>query len=55
MMHSIVEDEFKIKEPINLKRYLIIMWMAIGIWIFYKDFKYYYSKMSKPRDDIEYD
>ena len=50
----IVEDEFKLGEPKNLKKYLVILWLGIGMWVFYKDFKYYYAKMSKPREGVDY-
>jgi hypothetical protein len=45
---EMIEEEMLIKEPINLKRNLIIIWALIGIYVFYKDFKKFYNKMAIP-------
>ena len=42
----IVEDDLNVREPVNLLRYLFLTWGAIGIYVFYKDFKSYYRRMS---------
>jgi hypothetical protein len=43
------------KEPVNLRRNLFILWALFGIWIFYKDLKGYYQRMSEPRPGVDYD
>lgn len=52
---NIVEDELNLKEPVNLRRNLIILWLLIGVWVFHKDFKKYFIKMSVPQDGVNYD
>jgi len=30
-----IEDDLNLKEPVNLRRNMIILWSLIGIWVFY--------------------
>jgi len=46
LMMYLVEEDLNLREPVHLKRYLIIAWILIGGWMFYQDFKKYYIKMS---------
>jgi hypothetical protein len=50
----LVEDDLNMKEPVNMKRYLFMTWALAGAYIFYRDFKKYYEKMSKPLSGIDY-
>jgi hypothetical protein len=31
----LVEEDLNLREPVNMKRYLIIAWILIGGWVFY--------------------
>jgi hypothetical protein len=54
LLLEMIEDDLNLREPVNFKRYLILTWLLIGGWVFYKDFKGYYQKMSQPKADIDY-
>lgn len=43
-----IEDDLNLKEPVNLRRNMIILWASIGIWVFYSEWKEFYKNMSKP-------
>ena len=32
---QMIEDDLNLKEPVNLRRNMIILWSLIGIWVFY--------------------
>lgn len=35
----LVEEEFRLKEPKSLMKYLWITWFTIGIWVFRSEYK----------------
>ena len=43
---EMIEDDLNLKEPVNLRRNMIIGWACIGVWVFYHEWKEYYKKMS---------
>jgi hypothetical protein len=52
---EMIEEDLNLKEPVNLRRNLFILWALIGGWVFYKEFREYYRKMSQPREGVDYD
>ncbi len=50
----IVEEDLNLKEPVNFKRYLIIIWMISGYWLCKRDFKKFYERMSEAREGVDY-
>jgi hypothetical protein len=39
---EMIEDDLNLKEPVNLRRNMIIVWAIIGTWVFYKEWREYY-------------
>lgn len=52
---EMIEEDLNLKEPVNMRRNLIICWLLFGSWYFYKDFKGYYKRMSQPIEGVDYD
>jgi len=52
---EMIEDDLNLKEPVNLRRNMIIVWAMIGTWVFYKEWRDFYKKMSLPVEGIDYD
>ena len=50
-----IEEDLNLKEPVNMRRNLIITWVLMGAWYFYKDFKEYYKRMSEPIEGVNYE
>jgi hypothetical protein len=50
-----IEEDLNLKEPVNMRRNLIICWLLLGFWYFYKDFKSYYKRLSMPIEGVDYD
>jgi hypothetical protein len=50
-----IEDDLNLKEPVNLRRNMFILWAMIGTWVFYQEWKEYYRKMSQPCEGVDYD
>jgi len=46
LLLEMIEEDLNLKEPVNIRRNLIICWLLFGAWFFYKDFKEYYKRMS---------
>ena len=41
-----MEEDLNLREPVNIKRHLILIWLIFGAWVFYKDLRSYYAKLS---------
>ena len=52
---EMIEDDLNLKEPANLRRNMIVVWAMIGTWVFYKEWREFYKKMSLPVEGIDYD
>lgn len=49
-----VEEDMDVREPRNLRRYLILVWIGFGIYAFKRDFNKYYMKLKMQREDVDY-
>ena len=55
LLLEMIEEDLNLKEPVNMRRNMIIAWLLFGIWYFYRDFKSYYKTMSQPIESVNYD
>eukprot|EP00347_Sterkiella_histriomuscorum_P012484 403368398 len=51
---EMVEEDMDVREPRNLRRYLILVWISMGIYAFRRDAKKYIEKMKEPIEGLDY-